>query len=207
MTRRVAACILAVTLLALTPRSTSAQPPYQAGLVVVHGDGSVISRCVGFDEDSISGEELLGRAGFDRRMDITAMGASVCSLDGEGCAAGNACFCQCLSSPCIYWSYWRAQGAPDGSRWVYAPVGAGQSTVVDGSLEGWVWGEGIVGRTADLQPPSLAFGDVCTGDNWVTGGTDIGTGGYDRRVWLWAALIAVVPLSVGGWLVWRRRNV
>ena len=203
MTRGVAVWVLALALLMLTARPAWAQPRHQAGLVVVHGDGEAITRCVGFDEDSITGEELLGRAGFTRRMDVTAMGASVCRLDGEGCDAGESCFCQCLSSPCIYWSYWQR----DGDQWVYATMGAGQSKVVDGALEGWVWGQGIVGRSAELQPPSLAFGDVCTGDNWVTGEIDSGSGSVDLRVWLWAALVAVVPLGVGGWLVWRRRNV
>ena len=203
MMRRVAAWIGAIVLVALTAHpAAAAQPRHQAGLVVVHGDRSVISRCVGFDEESITGEELLSRAGFDRRMDVTAMGASVCRLDGEGCDAGGSCFCQCLSSPCIYWSYWRMVD----DHWVYSPVGAGQSTVVDGSLEGWVWGQGIVGRSAELQPPPLTVAEVCTGDNWVTGALAAGNGA-NLQVWLWAALVAVVPLSVGGWLVWRRRKV
>ena len=201
MARRIVACALAWALLALTPGLALSQPPHQAGLVVVHGDGRVLSRCVGFAEDHISGQELLSRAGFDLRMDATAMGASVCSLDGEGCAAGTNCFCQCLSSPCIYWSYWQW----DGAEWVYATLGAGSSTVVDGSLEGWVWGEGVVGRNADLQPPPLAFGDVCTGDNWITDATDAVVSDAGR-VWLWAALILVVPLGVGGWLLWQRRQ-
>ncbi len=199
--RMVAVCVLAWALTVLLPRTALAQPPHQAGLVVVHGDGRVVSRCVGFDEDRISGQELVSRAGLEPHMEATAMGASVCRLDGEGCAAGSNCFCQCLSSPCIYWSYWRW----DGAKWEYSALGAGSTTVADGGLDGWVWGEGVVGRSADLQPPALAFGDVCTGDNWTLGQADAGATGAAGPVWLWAALIAVIPLGAGGWLLWRRR--
>src|SRR4051812_38380114 len=86
--------------------------PHEAGLVVVHEDGSVVSRCVGFAEESVSGYELLVRGGFAPRTDVTSMGASVCSLDGQGCEAGKDCFCQCKSSTCRYWTYW--QQLPEG---------------------------------------------------------------------------------------------
>ena len=36
--------------------------PHQAGLVVVHGDGKVVSECIAFSEESISGAALLRRS-------------------------------------------------------------------------------------------------------------------------------------------------
>jgi hypothetical protein len=202
----IAGLVLAWMLVSL-PGTVLAQTPHQAGLVIVHGDGSLVSRCVGFPEESISGQELVSRAGLDLHMEATAMGPSVCRLDGEGCSAGSNCFCQCMSSPCVYWSYWQW----DGAMWVYATLGAGSTTVADGSLEGWVWGEGVVGRNADLQPPNVAFADVCTGDNWIMDqardqdGT-VSAVGLGVQPWVWAAVIAVIPLGVGGWLLWRRRQ-
>ena len=52
-------------LLGLLPTATlQAQTPNQAGLVVVHGDGTTTSRCVNFESESISGYELLERSGL-----------------------------------------------------------------------------------------------------------------------------------------------
>src|SRR4029079_8127515 len=88
---------------------------HKAGVVVVQEDGSVESRCVVFPEESISGYELLVRGGFAPRSEVTAMGVSVCSVDGQGCDAGQDCFCQCKSATCRYWTFW--QHLPDGWRY------------------------------------------------------------------------------------------
>jgi len=58
---------LSLVLLAALPAPVHArQPdPHRAGLVVVHGDGSVASACVAFSEESISGAELLRRSGVE----------------------------------------------------------------------------------------------------------------------------------------------
>ncbi len=134
----------------------SADAPNQAALVVVHGDGSVVTRCVAFAEPQISGLELLQRAGLDLNLEASGVGASICRLDGEGCTfPGQSCFCQCEGAACVYWSYWRwVDGA-----WRYAQQGAANSSVLPGALEGWVWGAGTVDRAQ--PPPAIAFDAVC----------------------------------------------
>ena len=83
----------------------------QAGLVVVHGDGRVVTRCVRFDEPQISGLTLLQRSGLTFAAEAGPMGATVCSLNGEGCPTSD-CWCECHGTPCAYWIYF--QGNPDG---------------------------------------------------------------------------------------------
>lgn len=87
------------------------------------------------------------------------MGATICRLDGEGCAyPQESCFCQCEGSPCVYWSYWRLGG----EGWTYSNLGAGNATVRAGDVDGWRWGEGSVDRAE--APPSLTFADICVDD-------------------------------------------
>lgn len=129
----------------------------QAALVIVHGDGSVVTRCVAFEESQISGFDLLQRSGLDINLEASTMGATICRLDGEGCTfPAQSCFCQCEGSSCRYWSYWRwADG-----EWRYSQQGASNSTVLPGSIDGWVWGAGAVDQAS--PPPALTFADVCT---------------------------------------------
>lgn len=182
--------------------------PNRAALVVVFGDGSVVSRCVGFNEESISGYDLLARGGFAPRTEVTAMGASVCSIEGQGCGDGQDCFCQCLSSPCIYWTYW--QLGPEG--WRYFNMGAANTQVVDGEMQGWVWGESQPNAPAELTPPALAFADVCSVDAPVYGLDEMPTvtqaGDGINQAWM-VALVVALPLLLGAgwWLAQRRKGV
>src|SRR5690606_30109092 len=89
-----AAAVMSVLVLTLLTGDVQAQTPHQAGLVVVHGDGSVISRCVQFESESISGYELLERSGLALRTEVSGMGPTICAIDEEGCAAGEHCFCR-----------------------------------------------------------------------------------------------------------------
>jgi hypothetical protein len=126
---------------------------HRAGLVIVHGDGRVITHCVAFDADHIDGAELLRRSGLEVVFGTYGgLGYGVCAIDGEGCEAGQDCFCECRRSPCAYWTY--SHRRPDGS-WAISGVGASSWEVGDGAVDGWVWGDGAV------PPPELAFDDVC----------------------------------------------
>jgi hypothetical protein len=127
-----------------------AQQPNRVGLVVVHGDGSTITRCIEFSGAEISGYDVLQRSG----LEIVAshdpgMGAALCAIDGEGCGAED-CFCQCQGSTCIYWSYWHL----DGGDWVYSAVGASAYKAHNGDVEGLRWGEGD-------PPPVIPFDQIC----------------------------------------------
>jgi hypothetical protein len=145
-----------VLLLALTfiqPTDADQPEPNRAGLVIVQGDSTVTQKCVEFSEDSITGVELLERAGSELVIGVYGgLGYGVCSIDGEGCAAVKDCFCQCRGSPCAYWVYSHRQ--PDGS-WAVSGVGASSWALHTGDVDGWVWGDG------SKAPPQVAFGDIC----------------------------------------------
>jgi len=148
--------LIAVAALLLVVSPAAAQEDHRAGLVIVHGDGSVTTRCVAFAAESITGAELLARGGLELAVEASSMGATICRIDGEGCDfPAETCFCQCQGSPCVYWSYWRLN---DGA-WLYSNAGAGNTTVRDGAVEGWRWGLGTVDKAE--APPAITFADIC----------------------------------------------
>jgi hypothetical protein len=132
-----------------------AQQPNRVAVIVQHGDGSVITRCVEFGEPEITGYDVLTRAGFEVAANFdSGFGAGVCAIDGEGCPADN-CFCQCQGSPCLYWIYHHLVNG----QWVYSNVGASTYTVQNGDVEGWAWGEGS--PEGGAQPPVIPFDQIC----------------------------------------------
>jgi hypothetical protein len=112
---------------------------------------------VRFAEESITGYELLQRAGLPASVEVSAIGPTVCSIDGEGCAyPQESCFCRCQGSPCVYWSYWRQQ---ENGGWRYQALGAGNTRVRNGDVEGWRW---AAGTTRDAEsPPAASFAAIC----------------------------------------------
>ncbi|MBN2390285.1 MAG: hypothetical protein JXR84_06165 [Anaerolineae bacterium] len=144
-------------LLLVMPRSAGAQEggTNRAGLIVVHGDGRVLTRCVTFTEDRISGVALLQRSGLSVDANTGPMGSAVCTINSEGCSA-NDCFCQCKNTPCTYWNYFHRN--TDGS-WAYSGMGAATWTVGNGDIDGWVWGDG------SAPPPALTFDAICSAES------------------------------------------
>jgi hypothetical protein len=132
------------------PFDVRAQSLNQVGLVVGSGDGSIVTRCVEFAEDEISGYDLLMRSGLQVvATQSGGMGVTICEIDGEGCSADN-CFCECTGSTCAYWSYWHLVGG----EWSYSSVGANGHRVRPGDVDGWSWGKG--------DPPSVVpFEQIC----------------------------------------------
>ncbi len=153
MKYRIVTICLALTLL-LSPavaetglREARAQQANRVGLIVEHGDGSVTTRCVEFNEPEISGYDVLTRSGLDIVAAFeSGMGAAVCAVDGEGCTVGSCLTCDVPN----YWAYWHM----DGGDWVYAQIGVTSYTVHDGDVEGWRWGGG--------DPPDVVpFDQIC----------------------------------------------
>jgi|694.fasta_scaffold45991_4 hypothetical protein len=133
-----------------------AQGTNQAGLVVVHGNGQIVSRCIDFTEPAISGYDLLQRSGLDLNIEVSGMGAVICRIDGEGCTyPQQSCFCGTEGDSYIYWSYWLL--ANDG--WQYANLGASNQMVQPGTVQGWVWGAGS--NNSANPPPLVSFGELC----------------------------------------------
>ncbi|MEW5719950.1 MAG: hypothetical protein AB1817_15080 [Chloroflexota bacterium] len=135
----------------------SAASSNRAGLVIVHGNGQTVKRCVEFAESQITGLDLLTRTGLDLNVDASnAVGVAVCRIDQEGCTfPGQPCFCQCQGSPCIYWSYWHLTSG----TWKYSGTGASISAIHNGDVDGWVWGVGTV--SGATPPPAVTFDQVC----------------------------------------------
>lgn len=129
----------------------------RAGLVIQHGDGTTFSTCVTFDEPSITGLELLRRAGVSIIIDSSSgLGAIVCAVDSEGCRYPDEnCFCQCQGASCTYWVYWHLIEG----EWQYSAIGAADWKVADGSVDGWVWGAGDVSGAE--KPPATSFDAIC----------------------------------------------
>jgi hypothetical protein len=219
-TEYLARCLLVICLAVLLAGAVSSRtaiantdtpPVNKAGLVVVHEDGSTVSRCVGFTEEGISGYELLVRGGFATRSEVTAMGPSVCSIDGQGCGDGEDCFCQCKSGPCLYWTYW--QKLPDG--WRYSNAGSSTVQVKDGDVQGWVWGESSPNAAIKYTPPDLAFADICSADAVVYGienGLDAPEStaqpnAPETPLWMVALVVAVPVVAGGAWVLLQRRKV
>lgn len=141
---------LALALLASAPVLAQEGGPRRAGLVVVHGDGRSVIRCVTFDEERITGVALLQQSGLALIANAGPTGSTICKLDGEGCSETD-CFCKCKGTPCFYWNYYHMS---DGA-WTYSGMGAAARTLGDGDVDAWVWSDG------NTPPPALTFADIC----------------------------------------------
>jgi len=136
-----------------------ADEPSRATLVLAFGPDDVQTSCITFDEAEITGLDLLQRSGLAViQAGTTGVGDSICKIDAVGCDfPGEHCFCQCLSTPCDFWSYWYWQ---DGD-WVFSQRGAAQRRVSDGAIEAWVWGDGqtpppAIDASTCSAPPQLS---------------------------------------------------
>jgi hypothetical protein len=151
-------CFLFLLAALVLPGSTFAGEPSQAGLVVQFGDGRVETRCVAFQEEEITGADLLlTYSGFDTIIDASSgMGITVCQLETEGCTyPSEPCFCQCMGGgECAYWNYFYRE--PGSNEWSYSALGAVLRKVRHGSVEAWVWGNGTA-------PPTFegTFESIC----------------------------------------------
>lgn len=160
--RRVAARLVGVALLLAgifvwSPVQAQEAAPSRAGLVIDFGEGNVSTACVDLGNDGqATGEEVLRASGLDVVMEFTAVGGAVCRIGNQGCAyPSEPCWCQCMSSPCIYWAYYHLVGG----QWVYSSTGASTHIVHSGDVEGWAWGAGTVAIGA--LPALRTFDQIC----------------------------------------------
>lgn len=145
------ALLLSVTFV-LQLTLANAQTQNQAGLVIQHGDGSVSTHCIRFDEPTINGMQLLTRAGVTFATQFGGLGAAVCSIDGEGCAyPTESCFCQCQGASCAYWNYFHLLD----NAWRYSPLGADGYTIENGAVDAWLWGD-------QDAPPIHTLEQICS---------------------------------------------
>lgn len=145
---------VAVALAALWSPPLVADERNRAGLVVRTNDGDVDEFCVFFDEDEISGADLLERADVEVTAEAAALGTAVCAIDGKGCSEDD-CFCRYPT----FWGYW----TKDDGDWRFSDLGAADRVVRDGSVDGWSFG-----RDGKPSPPDLEIDDVCPASAKVT---------------------------------------
>lgn len=207
----VATCILAIAL-ARVP-AASAADMNAAGLVVDYGDGRVSYAWVPFEEEEISGIELLRRSGLDLvTVGFGGMGEAVCQIDDTGCpldeCRGRLCQTSDPESP--FWHYSR-QTVP--GEWELVALGASGTTVRDGDIDGWSW----TGGEAVLPPLTMEqLADRAGADASLLNATDLPPvalqthGGETGRVVPAGAASGVVALGViglvAGLVVWRSRR-
>ncbi len=156
MRRPIAALVVAASLAALAslaPGSPATSACAAAGsnhtaLIVEHGDGSVVTRCVAFDASQITGEQLLNRSGIVwSGQTFGGFGEAVCAIDGEparysGCPGRD--------------SYWAVFVSRSGGAWQLSNAGISTLTLSDGDVEGFRY----VPSSGNPAPPPLP-GGVC----------------------------------------------
>jgi hypothetical protein len=140
--RRWPLLVLALCLLLTPARAGAIQASGEhqvAGIVVDYGDGRVTYALVPFDDEGISGMDLLHRSGLDLlTVDFGGMGEGVCQIEETGCEPGpcRARLCQTGDPDSAFWQYLRGN---DDGNWAFAALGASASTVEDGDVNGWYW--------------------------------------------------------------------
>ncbi|MBN1536965.1 MAG: hypothetical protein JW908_09560 [Anaerolineales bacterium] len=124
------ALVLTLFLVATIKNASYAADDNQ-GYVIIQSDPSQrYIREITFSS-TINGLQALELVGAQVVTTTSGSSVLVCAIDGVGCPSDD-CFCDTA-----YWgySYW------DGSAWQDYMVGADSSTLSDGAVEGWKWGE------------------------------------------------------------------
>ena len=122
---------------------------HHAALVIQHSGGGVLTRCVSFMEDQISGLQLIQRSGVQYQVrTFGTIGTAVCQLDNEPTPVPSSCF---GAGP--YWQYSHRTAA----GWQPSGVAASAWVLRDGDMDGWRYAAG-----AAQTPPPIGFASVCT---------------------------------------------
>jgi hypothetical protein len=121
---------------------------HRAALVIEHGSGRIISRCVSFAEDHLSGVQLIQRSGLEYQVkSFGSLGNAVCQLDREPASVPAGCFGSAAT-----WQYFQRSGG----GWKQASSGPDTTTVGDGGMDGWLYAAGQANLSAQVS-----FAQVC----------------------------------------------
>lgn len=178
-----------------------------AALVIVHGDGTVLVKTVKFSEPSISGIELIKRAGVANAIEKGSAGEAVYMLDNEGDPTGWST----KDGQSYYWSYFRLS---KDNLWEYSKIGAGISEVTNGTVDGWLWqyygenkgfpavsiptmGVEVAGKRTNLGEPGTSKINTATQTVTATAAAKKDTGKTPWWAYLIGGLIVVALLAAG----------
>ena len=112
-----AACGTSSSTASASPTSASCTNPtakHRAYLVIQHGSGATLQKCVGFDSDNIPGTELLKGSGTIYDAQIFSFGPGLCSVDYE-----PKTYSTCFPKDQPYWAIW----VEVGGKWSSAATG------------------------------------------------------------------------------------
>lgn len=189
-----------------------------AGVVVRHADGQFAYGYVGFAEQQIKGIELLKRTGLDVvTVAFGGLGEGVCAIDEHGCPATECRkrLCQGPRADDPFWQYFR-QALP--GDWQPLALGASQTRVQNGDLDGWSWTHDEAGLPAlTLEEVAAragfdgtAFAGRAAGEPGAVyrreGFTLSGDDTQGPAVYLAATVLMVLALAAVGFVVLRRRR-
>lgn len=108
----------------------------------------MLTRCVAFVEDQITGFQLIQRAGIEYQAQaFGSMGNAICQLDYEPQNVPSSCF-----GSGAYWQYFHRTS----SGWAQSSTGASSMVLHDGDMDGWRYGAG-----SGQAPANLTFSSVC----------------------------------------------
>ena len=122
---------------------------HRVGLVVQHGDGQVIRRCVGFDTATATALAVLQASGLEVGTAAYGggLGAAVCQIDNEPATYPPGCF---TSSG----SYWVLFVSHSGGAWANSNLGASSEKVAAGDDVGFRFDS----QTGAAPPPGSPAG-------------------------------------------------
>ncbi len=137
--------------------------PNHAALVIQHGDGSVVTRCVAFETAQITGQQLLDSSGVAWvGQTFGGFGTAACSIDGE-----PAHYSTCPGKD-NYWAIFVSRG---GGTWQFATSGISGLSLSSGDAEGFRY---VPAAGTPAAPPAPA--GVCATAGATTGATAAPTG-------------------------------
>jgi hypothetical protein len=121
---------------------------HRVGLVVEHGDGRAIRRCVGFGTATTTALAVLQGSGLEVGISSYGggLGAAVCQIDNEPATYPPGCFT-------VTGSYWVLFVSRAGGAWAVSGLGASNVTVANGDDIGFRYDSQ---SGSDPPPPSPA---------------------------------------------------
>lgn len=208
-------CALLIALGAMPGRAAQ-EPVRAAGLVIDYGDGRVSYAWVPFLEESITGIELLERSGLSLvSVSFGGLGDGICSIEGTGCGVGEcrSRLCQTSDRESPFWQYVRQDKS---GEWKAFGLGASQSTVRDGDIDGWAWSGtppklpaismSNIATRVGLDSPASSDGSLPEALVVTSGEAPGNPTAHGGRELLPAAAILACVVGVGSFTVWRTRR-
>jgi hypothetical protein len=141
--------------------SCAAAGSNRAAIVIEHGDGTTVTRCVSFDTASVTGEVLLNSSGVAwSGQTFGGYGVAVCAMDAE-----PAHYTACPGKD----SYWAVFVSRAGGAWQTADIGISTLTLASGDAEGFRYVPAVGMPEAPISPAGVCTSAAATGTGQAAG--------------------------------------